>query len=536
MNLDGDIFYDAVIVGAGFAGLQQLHFLRDKLGMKVLVLEAAGGVGGTWYWNRYPGASCDSESHTYCFYFSEDLLKEWRWTEKYPGQKEILNYLNFVTDRLKLRPNINFETRVKKMQYQDLDNSWIITTDQNKKIKTRFVVSAVGCLSSANSPNIAGKEEFKGELYHTGTWPHNDVSFEGKRVGVIGTGSSGIQAIPIIAESAKELTVFQRTPNFSVPSRNKKLSKTFFSKFKSDIEYYRSEMLAARHGHPWTAPDSSVAKTSKDAREEIFEKAWEIGGLRFRESFGDTLTNLESNNLMSDFIKRKISEKVKNSETAKTLSNFDHPFGTKRPALDTSYFETFNKENVNLVDIRIDPIKKISRCGLETETKTFNFDMLVFATGFDALTGSILKMGVEGRNGVLLSDQWSEGPKTYLGVQVAGFPNLFIVTGPGSPSVLTNMPQAIDQNVRWITECISYLNQNNLTNIEADVSAMDKWMEHVQDVVTETLFPIANHSWYLGANIPGKPQIFMPYVGGLNNYRIICSQIAENEYEGFSCT
>ena len=528
-----EIIYDAIVIGAGFSGIQQLHFLRDKLGLNVLLLEAADGVGGTWYWNRYPGARCDSESHSYCFYFSEQILKEWKWSQKYPGQKEILAYLNFVTDKLSLRSNMRFNTRVKQMQYFKSGKTWKVHSTHGDEFRAQYVISAVGCLSSANSPNIEGLDNFSGELYHTGQWPHEVVDFKNKHVAVIGTGSSGIQAIPIIAKEAQALTVFQRTPNFSVPARNADLPKDFLSKFKTRIAYYNNEMKGARHGHPWQAPDRSVRNTLKRERDGILEKAWIKGGLRFRESFGDTLTDLESNNLMADFIKQKIKKIVKDPRKAKILTNFDHPFGTKRPALDTNYFETFNQDNVDLIDIRTDPISRITANGLDTQAKCFDFDMIIFATGFDALTGSLLKMEIIGENQLNLADEWKYGPKTYLGLQVAGFPNFFIVTGPGSPSVLTNMPQAIDQNVNWITDCISYMNENNFTKIEPKREMMLEWMEKVQTAVDGTLFPVAKHSWYLGANIPGKPQVFMPYVGGLNEYRKICDRVANGGYQGF---
>ena len=533
INQNSPLVHDAIVIGAGFSGIQQLHFLRDKLGLNALVLEAGASVGGTWYWNRYPGARCDSESHTYCFYFSEKILQDWNWSERYPGQKEILKYLNFVTDRLNLRTNIHFNTRIKRAEYNQSKNVWILTSTQGEEFKAKYIIFAVGCLSSANSPKIKGSQDFTGELYHTGKWPHEKVDFSGKKVGIIGTGSSGIQAIPVIAKSAKKLTVFQRTPNFSVPARNRKLSDEFISEFKSNSSFYRKEMLAARHGHPWRAPDLSVRSTSKNKREIILEQAWETGGLRFRESFGDTLTDLESNNLMSAFIKQKIFNLVQDPKKAKILTNFDHPFGTKRPALDTNYFETFNQKNVKLIDIKEDPIKCLNKTGLRTNLKKFNFDMIIFATGFDALTGSILKMQIIGRDGIHLSDVWEDGPKTYLGLQVSGFPNLFVVTGPGSPSVLTNMPQSIDQNVTWITNCISYLMKNNFHKIEAEEQAMNAWMEHVQEEVDGTLFLNAKHSWYLGANIEGKPRVFMPYVGGLDKYREICKEVANDGYRGF---
>ncbi len=529
-----ETLYDAIIIGAGFSGIQQLHYLKNKLGMKVLLLEAADGVGGTWYFNRYPGARCDSESHSYCYYFSDDLLKKWRWSERYPAQKEILDYLNFVTDYLNLRPNITFGSTVLELCYDADEKKWRTITETQEVFKSQFVISAVGCLSATNFPDFVGTRDFKGETYHTGSWPHHEISFEGKNVGVVGTGSSGIQAIPVIAKTAANLIVFQRTPNFSVPARNKELEENFFSDFKKNIDKYRSQMLIARHGHPWLAPNTSAASTPKCKREQVLETAWKIGGLRFRESFGDTLTNHESNKIISEFIKKKILQLVANEEKAKILTNFDHPFGTKRPALDTEYYETFNKENVTLVDIREEPIEKITFGGIKTSKSDYKLNTIVFATGYDALTGSILKINIKGRNGINLADIWKNGPKTYLGLQVHGFPNLFFITGPGSPSVLTNMPQAIDQNVSWITTCIAVMNSKKMSTIEADEQAMNRWTKEVQDAVSRTLFLEANHSWYLGANIPGKPRVFIPYVGGLNKYRDVCDKSAENNYEGFT--
>jgi len=524
--------YDAIIIGAGFSGLQQLHFLRDKLGLKTLVIEEAYDLGGTWFWNRYPGARCDSQSYSYCYYFSKELLKAWKWEEKYPSQKEILKYLNFVADKLALRSSILFNNKVISVSYNLKNNKYCVVTNK-VKIRSQYVISAVGCLSSTNIPDIPNLKDFNGEIYHTGSWPHSDVEFEGKRVGVIGTGSSGIQAIPIIAKKASEVLVFQRTPNFSIPARNENLSDGFFNKFCQNIDNYKALMKESRHGHPWLTPETSIIKTEKKGREEIFEEAWKAGGLRFRECFGDTLTNLDSNELISEFIKSKIRSLVKNQETARVLTKFDYPFGTKRPALDTDYFETFNNSHVHLIDLEKSPIKKFISKGLETSFGKYDLDVIVFATGFDALTGSILKIDFKGKDNVRLIDTWKEGAKTYLGLQVNNFPNLFFITGPGSPSVLTNMPQSIDQNVTWITDCIKFMKKNKYSIIEASQLAVDQWTDHVQNTVEKTLFVKANHSWYYGSNIPGKPRLFLPYSGGLKKYRMICNKVAKDNYNGF---
>ena len=525
--------FDAIIIGAGFSGLYQLYKLRDEIGLSVQIFEAADNVGGTWYWNRYPGARCDSESHTYCYYFSEKLLKKWEWSERYPGQAEILEYLNFVTDTLRLRNNISFNSRITKSEFLESEKIWLITDNSGKQYRSKYVINAVGCLSTANKPDIPGIKKFNGKIYHTGEWPHEEISFSNKRVGVIGTGSSGIQAIPVISETARLLTVFQRTPNYSVPARNQKLSTEFIVDFKNKTQDWLEKMLLSRGGHAWPLPLKHAFDTPEQERLEIMNNAWQNGGLGFRECFDDILTNTTSNNIMSEFLKDKIRSIVKNPDKARALSDIDHPFSTKRPPIDTNYFETYNKPNVSLVDIRKDPIKEIFTNGLRTFSDEFELDIIVFATGFDAMTGSILKMDIKGRDNSSIKNIWSAGPKTYLGLQVAGFPNMFFLTGPGSPSVLTNMPRAIEQHVDWVTDCISHMESNNLTSVEATPEAVESWVDHVNDTANKTLLPKAKHSWYLGANVPGKPRVFMPYTGGLNNYRDICNKIAKDGYAGF---
>ncbi len=524
---------DAVIIGAGFSGLYQLHCLRDKLGLSCVVLEAANGIGGTWYHNRYPGARCDSESHSYSYYFSDEILREWDWTERYPQQQEIMAYLNFVAKKLDLMKDIVLGARVSTAHFEENDNIWRITTSKGFKYKANFLITAVGCLSSANMPNIRGLKNFSGELYHTGNWPHEMVDFHGKRVGIIGTGSTGIQAIPVIAETAAHLTVFQRTPNYSIPAHNRPLSDEFKTFTKNNIKELRKLMHSSTNGHPFLISDESALNVSENEREKLYEEAWKVGGLRFRGVFSDILINKDSNDTAANFIKDKIFKIVDDQKIAKKLSNIDHPFATKRPPIDTNYFETYNRDNVDLVDVRADPISCITPAGLETKSLKFDLDIIVFATGFDAMTGSILAIEICGRRGLSIKDAWREGPKTYLGLQVAGFPNFFTVTGPGSPSVLTNMPVAIEQHVEWITDCIHHMRENDFNSVEPTNLAVEKWVKHVNDSVNETLLPLANHSWYLGANIPGKTRVFMPYVGGMAKYRQRCLEVVESNYEGF---
>ncbi|MBN8927313.1 MAG: cyclohexanone monooxygenase [Rhodospirillales bacterium 69-11] len=528
---------DAIVVGAGFSGLYQLHTLRDQLGLSVKLLEAGNGVGGTWYWNRYPGARCDSESHSYAYYFSEELLQEWTWSERYPGQAEILRYLNHVADRFELKRDIRFGARVSQASYDAAANRWQVRTEAGETYRARFLITAVGCLSSANIPDIPGLESFAGAWYHTGQWPHQGVDFAGKRVGMIGTGSTGIQAAPVIAASAQHLTVFQRTANYSIPARNAPLDEEFKLWARDNTSRIREVMHGTPNGHPFVIEDRSAHDVTPEQRQAIYEAAWEKGGLQFRAAFRDLLTDQAANDTASEFLRSKIGEIVKDPGTAAKLAAIDHPFATKRPPIDTNYFETFNRDNVTLVDVRATPIERITPDGLMTRDGTlYPLDIIVFATGFDAMTGPLLKMDIRGDGGVSLRDAWHAGPITYLGLQTPGFPNLFTITGPGSPSVLCNMPVAIEQHVDWITDCIRDMRARGLTRIEATPEATQRWVEHVNEAANATLLPKAGHSWYLGANIPGKPRVFMPYAGGMARYRATCADVAARNYEGFART
>jgi cation diffusion facilitator CzcD-associated flavoprotein CzcO len=527
------VLLDAIVVGAGFSGLYQLLLLRDKLGLSVKVLDTAQGVGGTWYWNRYPGARCDSESHSYAYYFSKELLDEWEWSERYPQQPEILRYLNHVADRFNLRHDIVLGTKVQSAHYSETDKRWHITTDTGQIYAAKYFITAVGCLSSANIPEISGLESFTGDWFHTGEWPHEGVDFKGKNLGVVGTGSTGIQAIPVIAEQAKHLTVFQRTANYSIPARNAPLDDSFKRYVKENADHFREMMTSNTNAHPFRISERLVHDVSEDERNQIYEEAWLKGGLQFRATFKDLLQNTDSNRTAADFIRNKIRQTVTDPVKAEQLSDIDHPFAAKRPPIDSGYFETFNLPHVDLVNLRETPIECITPRGIKTSTTEFNLDIIVFATGFDAMTGSLLKMDIQGRHGVTLQKAWQAGPLNYLGLQVPGFPNMFTITGPGSPSVLCNMPPAIEHHVEWITNCIEHLQKNKIDSIEASQQASESWVATVNAAANETLLPQAKHSWYLGANVPGKPRVFMPYPGGFLRYRTTCEEIVNKGYAGF---
>lgn len=523
--------FDAVVVGAGFSGLYMLYRLRE-LGLSTRVYEAGAGVGGTWYWNRYPGARCDSPSVHYSYSFSPELEQEWEWTEKYPRQPEILRYLNHVADRFDLRRDIQLRTRVLSIIYDEASNLWVIKTDQGDQVSAKYCITAAGCLSTPNTPKFPGLASFQGQVYHTSQWPHEGVDFTGKKVGVIGTGSTGIQVIPQIARQAAHVTVFQRTPNYSLPARNRPLTPEEKASIKANYRQLRQSDRESAAGFTITRNEQSALEVTAEERQKKFEEVWAIGGFQVLASFADIGINLESNTYMADFVRAKIGETVHNPEVARLLMPHDHPIGTKRICIDTGYYETYNRENVSLVDVRTSPIEEITPTGLRTKDAEYELDAIVCATGFDAMTGALFKMEIRGKDGQLLKEKWAAGPRTYLGVMTAGFPNLFIITGPGSPSVLSNMTVSIEQHVEWIGDCIQHMREHHCSSIEPEFEAENAWVAHVNEVANFTLFPRAN-SWYLGANIPGKPRIFMPYVGGVGNYRIKCQEVADKGYEGF---
>jgi cation diffusion facilitator CzcD-associated flavoprotein CzcO len=525
---------DVVIVGAGFAGLYMLHRLRE-LGFSARAYEAGAGVGGTWYWNRYPGARCDVESLEYSYSFSEELRKEWQWTERYAGQPEILRYLNHVADRFDLRRDIQFETKVTSATFDESNNHWTIETDRGQRVTAKFCVMATGCLSAAKVPDYKGLDTFQGKWYHTGRWPHEGVDFTGQKVAVIGTGSSGIQSIPVIAQQASHLYVFQRTPNFSMPAQNGPIPPEVLEDWNENGPKYRDLAKTTPFGFlvQAGAPRQPALEVSSETREQLYEDGWRAGGFGVLATFSDTVLKRESNDTAAEFVRNKIREIVHDPAVAEKLAPKDHPIGTKRPCVDTGYFETFNRDNVTLIDTRATPVEEIMPTGPRTTDREFAVDSIVFATGFDAMTGALNNIQIRGRDGMCLKDKWSAGSRTYLGLMVAGFPNLFTITGPGSPSVLSNMAISIEQHVDWIADCIAYLRKHCIATIEASSEAEDSWVDHVNEVANQTLYPLAN-SWYLGANIPGKPRVFMPYIGGFPAYCQKCNKVAANGYEGFT--
>ena len=523
---------DAVVVGAGFGGLYALYKLR-ALGLSVRVFETAGDVGGVWYWNRYPGARCDVESMQYSYSFSEELQQEWRWSERFAGQPEILAYAQHVAERFDLRRDIRFNTALRSAHFNEGSGLWELATDQGEQLGARFVVMASGCLSAARVPDFPGLADFQGKTFHTGHWPHEPVDFSGQRVAVIGTGSSGIQCVPMIAEQAKHLTVFQRTPNFSIPARNKPMDDDYERWWKDNYPDLRRK--AREETTSGTVYERSTRKgheTEPAERQREYESRWQVGGVNFMHSFNDLMLDKRSNDSAADFVRDQIRTTLRDPAVAELLCPKDHPIGSKRICIDTDYFKTYNRSNVSLVDLRQNPIQHFTAKGLQTAAGLHELDSLVLATGYDAMTGALLKIDIKGRQGLALADAWKAGPKTYLGLAVAGFPNLFTITGPGSPSVLASMIFAIEQHVDWIADCIAAMRARGHALIEAQPQAQEQWVQHVNEVADRTLFPLAN-SWYMGANIPGKARVFMPYVGGVVPYGKKCDEVAARGYEGF---
>lgn len=542
--------FDAVVVGAGFAGLYMIHRLRS-LGFTVRAFEVGDDVGGTWYWNRYPGARCDVESLEYSYQFSEELQQEWSWSERYSGQPEILRYANHVADRFDLRCDIEFGRRVVSTRFDEAASGWRIEVASadgstsaplerdgngnraaNEIVFARFVVMATGCLSAANLPEFPGIDDFEGAKYHTGAWPHEGVDFTGVRVGIVGTGSSAIQAIPVIAREAAHLTVFQRTPNYSIPARNGPMDQNREAEVKAEYPAFRArnKLMPAGLGADMNAMNDAFAEVRPEERRRRFEERWENGGFSFMASFADMLASQEANDAAAGFVREKIRGIVDDREVADLLSPHN-VIGCKRICLDSGYFETFNRSNVTLVDVSSAPVERITKSGLRTGGRDYGLDAIVFATGFDAMTGALTRIDIRGRGGRTLRSKWEDGPRAYLGLGVAGFPNLFVITGPGSPSVLSNMLPSIEQHVDWIADCMAWMRDRGHAAIEATAEAENEWVAHVGEVAGATLYPTCN-SWYLGANVPGKPRVFMPYLG-FPPYVEKCDAVAANDYEGF---
>ena len=530
------IKYDAIIIGAGFSGIYQLHSLRDKLNLNTLLIESGDDLGGTWYWNRYPGARCDSESYTYNFTFSKEIFENWSWPERYSKQDVILKYLNYVAEQLSLKKDMLFSNKVITAHFNDKNNLWNVKTNKGKNFICKYLISAVGCLSSANIPKINGLDKFKGKWYHTGKWPHSGVDFRNKRVAQIGVGSTGIQLAPEIAKSAKKLSIFQRSANFSIPARNEIVNDKYKENIKVNYQTIKNLIKSTPTGHAFHFSSQSALDVSDEERKKTYENGWQKGGLGFRGLFKDLTTNLEANKTVVNFIKEKVKSTLHNKDYAKVVTNFNYPFATRRPTLNTNYYETFNKDNVELIDISKDLIKEITKTGISTLNNNYEFDIIVFATGYDAITGALLSIDMVGKNNIKLSELWKNGPSTYLGLQVPGFPNFFTITGPGSPSVLTNVPMAIEQHVEFITDCISHMEKNNFKTIETNDESSLKWRAIIDKAVSETLIPESKSSWLYGGNIEGKAKVFMPYPSGLPKYKKICEDIVLKNYEGFNFT
>ncbi|MRI34463.1 cyclohexanone monooxygenase [Endozoicomonas sp. OPT23] len=523
---------DVIVVGAGFAGMQLLHHLRRE-GFNALILESASEVGGTWFHNRYPGCRCDVESMQYSYQFDKELEQEWKWTELYPSQPEILEYAKHVASRFDLKKDIQFNTRVQSAEYRKNHQHWLITTTTGEQFQAQFCIMATGNLSVPNTPRFNGLEDFKGEVYHTARWPEQPVDFTGKRVAVIGTGSSGIQAIPVVAEQARQLTVFQRSASYSLPAGNRPLSTEEINNTRNNYQQLRDKASQSFGGVVFKGEvnEQSVFDVSETEQQAEFEQRWQDGGVGFTHSYSDLLLNSDANEIASEFIRNKIRTIVKDKTTAELLCPTDL-FACKRPCIDTNYYDTYNRDNVSLVSIKDNPIECFTEKGLITDNTEYQFDALILATGFDAMTGAVRNIKIEGNDQQRLDNIWSQGSDNYLGLAVHGFPNLFTVTGPGSPSVLTNVMVSIHQHVNWITDCISYMRTKQLGSIEATIKAQTSWLEQVNTIAGYTLYPSCN-SWYLGANIPSKPRQFMPYAGGVPGYRQICQSVVENDYEGF---
>lgn len=525
---------DAVVIGAGMSGLYMTKKLAD-LGFSVQAFERGGDVGGTWYWNRYPGARVDLESFDYSFSFDNDLQQDWNWSERYASQPEILRYLNHIADRFDLRRHFRFETTVTAATYDEDRLIWTVELEGGGRIDARFLISGAGVLSTPKPPELAGLSDFKGAWYHTGLWPHEGVDFSGKKVAVFGTGSSGIQVIPIVAQQASHLTVFQRTPVYCVPTDNFKLTDELRDAVKKVYPERRATARQNRYGIAADFPTTKAFEVSAEDRKKKYEEAWSEKGhlLAFRMTYADILSDEAANKTVADFFADKIKQLVKDPATAEKLTPKTYPFGTKRPCLSVAFYEAFNRDNVELVSLQETPVERVTETGILTKDGTHrDYDAMIFATGYDALTGAILRIDITGRGGRKLSDKWKDGPKAYLGLSTSEFPNFFMITGPLSPGPLNNMAVSIEQHVEWIADCLAHLRDNGVASIEADSDAEAAWFDHVQEVVGKTLYLKAN-SWYLGANVPGKPRVFIPYLGGAGAYRQTCDDVAANGYRGF---
>jgi cyclohexanone monooxygenase len=523
---------DAAIVGGGLAGLYAIYRLRG-LGLATRAFEAGSGIGGTWFWNKYPGARCDIESLEYSYSFSDELQQDWSWPERYATQPQILAYINHVADRFDLRRDVQLDTRVTEAAFDAASSRWTLRTSGGETVVARYVIMATGNLSTPRVPDFRGLGSFRGKWYHSGMWPAEGVDFTGLVVGVVGTGSSGIQMIPHIAGQARHLYVFQRTANYSLPARNGPMDRERERSYKDNYPRLRQSAKGTSFGvSAYPLPTQSALEVSDAERRANYERLWAQGGtIGLLTSYNDFLVNEQANETAAEFVREKIRSVVKDPEVAALLTPTDHPIGSKRLCLDTGYYETYNRDNVTLVDVRSAPIQEITPTGLRTVEREFALDAIAFATGFDAMTGALREIDIRGLDGMRLADKWAGGPLTWLGLMVAGFPNMFVITGPGSPGVKSQMIHSIEQHVDWVADLLKTASERQARRIEADPEAEANWVAHVNEVADGTLYPRAS-SWYVGANIPGKPRVFMPYVGGVSVYRKLCDEVAADGYRG----
>lgn len=525
---------DVIVVGAGFAGLRALKTIRE-MGLDTLVLEASDSVGGVWNFNRYPGARCDVESYDYSYRFSPELEQEWRWTERYATQPEILSYIEHVAERFDLRRDILFNTRMAAATYDAARNRWLVESADGRRWAARRLVLALGQLSTPKETTYPGQEGFGGQVIYSARWPRDGVDLKGKRVAIIGTGSSGVQMTPVIAAKAAQLTVFQRTANYSIPAANAPLTEAEDREVKAGYRERRERARNSPSGLGFVPDERSAREVDAAEREEAYEKAWNRLGFGFALTFKDILLNEESNQTASEFIRRKIAEQVHDPVLRDKLTPKGFAFGTRRPSVDSGYFATFNRPNVRLVDLGETPIEEFTAGGIRTSAEELPFDVVIYATGFDVFTGSLLKPRIAGRNGLTLAEKWSGGPVSYLGLSVQGFPNLFIIGGPGSPSLLSNVLLSSEEQIDWLEGLFAHCDASGVATVEATEKAESDWVDHVNDRARQTLY-LSTPSYYTGAEMPGKPRVFMPYSGGVRGYRRILEKTAERGYEGFVLT
>jgi len=523
---------DAVVIGAGFGGMCMVHRLRS-MGLAVRGIEAGADVGGVWYWNRYPGARCDLMSIDYSYSFSEEIQQEWTWSEQFAAQPEILAYANFVADRLDLRKEFQFDTRVERARFDEARGLWVVQTDRGEALEATYCIMATGPLSVPKDPGYPGAEDFKGDIHYAARWPHEPVSFAGKRVGVVGTGSTGIQIVPVVAEEAQELFVFQRTPSFTMPMRNKPLDAEYVAQVKRHYPALRAAARNTAIGGVRPQTTRPLFSVTPQDRLELMEDSWRRGGLAFLGTFSDLLTNAEANEIVAEFVRGKIGEVVKDPDTAERLKPRGYPIFARRPCLDTNYYESFNQPNVHLVDLLEDPIVRLTERGVQTGTREIELDVLIMATGYDGLTGAMLAIDIQGRDGRSLADKWRDGARSYLGLAMEGFPNLFMICGANGPAALANIVTLDEQNTDWIADCITHMRRHGLATVEADAQSEADWMEAISALAAKSLMPKAN-TWYVGANVEGKPRVFSLYSGGFHKYREICEDVTANGYRGFS--